>query len=434
MRGLLTLSSRSFMANRRAAVGKAPPSLAVKPDSKSATQAAKRKTGKRVSLNLIVAAICFVVMGAWALSQRRASLTDESLPTELRKLLRCGEICDLGISDKDRLFSEGVRKHTGAALDEDHTDDLIKVCMWRCQEGDKTTAETHGVASVEEYTETPAIFRNFVTNAKQCAGAGFRTASEIVTALEQCGVVHLENAVPGDILGQVQKACSSIRGNSQEDSRRTDFGNLRGGRLETWVPFQPPFNDTRLLQVPGVMSAIKSYLGPEAVLDHVSVITAAGKPAMDPQKLHADVGLVRQHLEVHIPLVDISAQMGPTVFCPASHGLAQKGRAGWTSGVERALSSWYLTPIARCGQDASISYAPPLKMGQMTIYDANVFHGGTANRAGVERPVLQLSYSMSPSATAERDYLKATFKANLEAKQLAIESSEGFRRAFASLE
>jgi ectoine hydroxylase-related dioxygenase (phytanoyl-CoA dioxygenase family) len=137
---------------------------------------------------------------------------------------------------------------------------------------------------------------------------------------------------------------------------------------------------------------------------------------------------------VHLPLVDVSLQMGPTIFCPSSHGLAQKGKAGWTSGVERALTSWYLTPKSRCAEDPTLSYTRPLKIGQLTLYDANVFHGGTANHAGVPRPVLQLSYSMSPAATAARDYLKGTFSANGDAKKLAEESSTAFQTSFRALE
>jgi ectoine hydroxylase-related dioxygenase (phytanoyl-CoA dioxygenase family) len=169
-------------------------------------------------------------------------------------------------------------------------------------------------------------------------------------------------------------------------------------------------------------------MGPNVVLDHVSVITASGA-AKTPQSLHADVGFVGEHVEVHLPLVDMTADMGPTLFCPASHGLAQRGKAGMTSGVERALDMWYLTQGARCGTTSETSYAPALKMGQATIYDANVFHGGTANHAGKDRPVLQLSFSRSPQSRDERNYTRNTFNDNKEAREAVLKEIQAFRHS-----
>merc|ERR1719240_1450724 len=120
--------------------------------------------------------------------------------------------------------------------------------------------------------------------------------------------------------------------------------------------------------------------------------------------------------------------MGPTRFCPGSHGFVQKGGKA-KSGVESALSQYYFSPGAHCAGDAAISYARPLKVGQATLYDANVFHGGTANSAGTERPILQLSYSVSPTATAERDYLHSSFNGKQASKAHAVESSTSFRMA-----
>merc|ERR1711933_656988 len=103
------------------------------------------------------------------------------------------------------------------------------------------------------------------------------------------------------------------------------------------------------------MAEIAKYLGPNAVFDHMSVISAqAGIKAQD---LHSDVGRARRHLEVHVPLADVTESMGPTLFCPASHGLAEMAGASNRTAAGYALEWFYLTPGKKCTEISTLSYA-----------------------------------------------------------------------------
>merc|ERR1739848_950093 len=98
------------------------------------------------------------------------------------------------------------------------------------------------------------------------------------------------------------------------------------------------------------MPAIKSYLGKDVGFDHISIIVSPGSPSSAPQKLHADVVHAFRHLEVHIPLADVTMDMGPTRFCPASHDFLKK------AGPSYALEQWFFAQ-ARCEKSPHLAYA-----------------------------------------------------------------------------
>jgi ectoine hydroxylase-related dioxygenase (phytanoyl-CoA dioxygenase family) len=92
-------------------------------------------------------------------------------------------------------------------------------------------------------------------------------------------------------------------------------------------------------------------------------------------------------LDVFVPLMDMTPELGPTEFVLGSHTLAaaaslDKLLRGEDDGQESVPES------ARC--------APVLRAGSAVLYDHRLVHRGTANTSsgpGVPRPMLYLMYS-----------------------------------------
>jgi len=189
---------------------------------------------------------------------------------------------------------------------------------------------------------------------------------------------------------------------------------------------QAPFLEPALLHPPKLEAVLKEYLGPDYVLETVSVVTNSDQD----QELHGDVGAMQQHLEVHIALVDIDLAMGPTQFCPATQGFAQdKGKKALT-GVEHAIQNWYVIPGRKCLDDPKLTYARAARRGDVALYDANVMHRGRRNAAGKRRPVLMLSYAANADAIESRGYKKGRFKGDAGSAARVDREVEMFMSAF----
>merc|ERR1712100_937056 len=115
----------------------------------------------------------------------------------------------------------------------------------------------------------------------------------------------------------------------------------------------------------------------------------------------------------HIPLVDVRVDMGPTGFCPATHGILPKGQRSATA---KALQEWYFLPGMRCSEEPALSYANAVSFGETTIYDATTLHRGTANTAGIPRPILMLTYAADEAAIEARGYKTWRFEGDKQAQ------------------
>ena len=112
------------------------------------------------------------------------------------------------------------------------------------------------------------------------------------------------------------------------------------------------------------------------------VATATGcvvsLPRAPAQHFHAD-GRARGIANAFVPLVDVSAEMGPTRFRRGSHA--------WDH------DDPYPDRRARRLAAAAEEVAPPLARGSVLLYDYRVMHAGGANASGVPRPLVYVMRS-----------------------------------------
>ena len=132
-------------------------------------------------------------------------------------------------------------------------------------------------------------------------------------------------------------------------------------------------------------------------MDHVTAIVSK-HGVTEAQALHGDVGHLARHVEVHIPLQDVSLAMGPTLFCPCT----QQDSTNTTPTASVVQKVFALG--AKCEEFENTHYRAVSQLGDVTLYDASVRHKGLANTADVDRPVLVLAFASSLRQADERNY------------------------------
>ncbi|CAN0232902.1 unnamed protein product, partial [Phaeothamnion confervicola] len=119
-------------------------------------------------------------------------------------------------------------------------------------------------------------------------------------------------------------------------------------------------------------------------LHKTTLIVATGGAAE--QAWHADGGHIslEKHLPAHclsvfLPLVDLSAELGPTEFRPGSQV--------YTRDLARLLLA------AKARRQLQPPQAPLPRAGDALLFDFRVLHRGRANATAADRPVLVLVYA-----------------------------------------
>lgn len=112
------------------------------------------------------------------------------------------------------------------------------------------------------------------------------------------------------------------------------------------------------------------------------------------------VKLPRKFLSVHIPLQDVDVEMGPTRFCPCTHGDADPSED--RVDIINRINTQHGLNI--CDRDEALHYDAATKFGTVTVYDGAVRHKGLENGSTRDRPVLVLEFAASAQTAALRDY------------------------------
>jgi ectoine hydroxylase-related dioxygenase (phytanoyl-CoA dioxygenase family) len=142
---------------------------------------------------------------------------------------------------------------------------------------------------------------------------------------------------------------------------------------------QAPFTDREITRNPKLMPILRGVLGLDCKLAHISLVISS--PGCEDQRWHIDgEHLYRgHHLEAHalnvfIPLVPLTEDLGPTEFTPSSHYLSNT-----------KLSRATMDAMCKCKKVKITCNA-----GDAIIFDYRVIHRGTANVSKMTRPHLCL--------------------------------------------
>ncbi len=142
------------------------------------------------------------------------------------------------------------------------------------------------------------------------------------------------------------------------------------GRYMVPIDLAGAFRDPVVYANPVVVAVVREALGPDAILESFgAVISAAGA---ERQHIHRDGPLlfdaaISPLLPAHaltfaLPLIDMNDAHGTTAFLPGSHR--------WQD-----------------YKDGSVE-VPTVPVGSCVLWDFRLFHGGTANRSEVARPMI----------------------------------------------
>jgi len=143
-----------------------------------------------------------------------------------------------------------------------------------------------------------------------------------VAIMKICGVVKLGKAASGaqaELAPEVLNAHGRELGESLEKVERWE------GRFEIKLPLRLPFADGRLTMNPRLLAVVRAMLGTFVEIDTFSHVTSY--PGAPDQPWHTDVGaslfpgvqLPPHGLVAIVPLINVTADHGPTEFIAGSH-------------------------------------------------------------------------------------------------------------------
>lgn len=145
-------------------------------------------------------------------------------------------------------------------------------------------------------------------------------------------------------------------------------------RIQLAVGLRGAFLDPQLWANPLLLPILHALLGPDVLLDSVSVVVARpgakaqhrhrDHPALFPE-LASEIMLPAHAVSVMIPLIALDEQTGTTMLSPGTHRGAEKGQ-----------------PVA--------AYMTP---GGCYLMDYHLRHWGSANRSTCDRPLISLTYA-----------------------------------------
>ena len=221
------------------------------------------------------------------------------------------------------------------------------------------------------------------------------SVSTAASLLEEHGVVHVRDAVPMPLVeeceGVVERnlvACREAlerRGVSFDDSfAHTEIVHRAKRRydLQLGAEAHEPLDDAVLADAPW-LPLMRKLLGDDAICLFTGAVVAEPGAADQPMHMdgghlfHATHGFEQPQCPPHcvnvfLPLVDVTAENGPTEYWPGSHvvGHAREAYAEREPGV----------PLAGA-------------RGDIIVFDYRVVHRGMANAAETRRPVLYSTFA-----------------------------------------
>lgn len=133
-------------------------------------------------------------------------------------------------------------------------------------------------------------------------------------ALQLCGVAYLRHVFTPAILTEILDRFQHLPDSTVMSLRH---GSVRANRVQTHLPFIPPFNQLPLLGPNGeLQSPLRAALGEKFVLDLATVVEVP--PHAESQEPHRDSPLSGT-VAVHIPLQPLMQINAPLALCVGTH-------------------------------------------------------------------------------------------------------------------
>jgi hypothetical protein len=216
------------------------------------------------------------------------------------------------------------------------------------------------------------------------------TTLAALTALHEQGAVVMRGLYTRDFIDQLYQEFRARYGGQDLSGMsalaQAAFPNpiqkVGDSRFEIAVRMTGPFGQPQLFGNPLLINFLSPLLGGE-LIRLGSVTAVASFPGADMQHIHRDHQQLFQEfaqigpalplyaVNVSIPLIDITAEMGPTAIWPGSHRWPDKQEGSPQIGM------------------ASI----PFERGDAVLMDYRTVHTGLPNNSRTVRPILYLVYT-----------------------------------------
>ncbi|KAA8497814.1 hypothetical protein FVE85_5399 [Porphyridium purpureum] len=236
--------------------------------------------------------------------------------------------------------------------------------------------------------------------AQHDGGDGVQPVRNPFATLAVCGFLMVDKAYDPQVLSQINATVRPLVDDPTRFEPLKNTAGLRGKRVEFSVPHEAPFlqaippqpvmdfvrdfvsvlGDGRALRQKETtdpeMFAAKYDAGRFPALEQLTVILAEAREDTD-QGLHPDASF-RYGMKIHVPLVDVTEEMGPVRIYPQCLDDAD--------GVFNRLYDWYSSLL-----NVRPSVLGTVPVGTAVIYQQFLLHQGTGNKSPLDRPILDFS-------------------------------------------
>jgi ectoine hydroxylase-related dioxygenase (phytanoyl-CoA dioxygenase family) len=190
------------------------------------------------------------------------------------------------------------------------------------------------------------------------------------------GALIIEDIVENAIIAEARRALAISYPQYLDGSEQEHAARVGGKRLMVTITLEPPFDDPQLFANPYLLPLLNAELDEAFVIGAYGVVVSL--PSAPKQHCHYDGGILFPRsgfdsllpaaaITVGIPLIEMNQTHGTTALWLGSHRDAN-----------------------RVANDEAVE--PVVREGSCMLWDFRLFHAGTANLAGVPRPLLYLTY------------------------------------------
>jgi ectoine hydroxylase-related dioxygenase (phytanoyl-CoA dioxygenase family) len=228
-------------------------------------------------------------------------------------------------------------------------------------------------------------------------------AAYLLDQLKTTGVVRINNVLTDELVAECLTAINVALTEPNAITAQQELGGPGFGNV-----YSRPFRyDMYLRPVQQYEAALQAMLSEHAVLGQLFDAWLQGKsgvfhefsalvadPGADSQPIHPDArySLEAPMLTVFCALQDVTADMGPTVFVPASHSAA-------------AHDSFTASVVEKDAMLAAAEYRQAcLKAGDVAVMDARLLHFGSANVSDTRRTLLYFTIRNPAHGTTNADF------------------------------